>query len=123
MTAYDDIPFAFDDEQCPVRQEGLNHILDGEGHCAECFIALKRAIREPKFEKGPITQFFRPRLRIPRAFNEEYMRRIRAGLSEEDAQAQMAEERGLRPAGTRPWTLGELARLQFTAWRTRRIDP
>ena len=114
---------AFDDEQCPNRQHGLNHILDGEGHCMECNVPLVRAIREPKFETGPVNQFWRPRLRIPRYLQAEYMQALRSGLTDEDAQAKVAEDRGLRPAGTRPWTLGELARLEFHRWRDGRTTP
>lgn len=123
--------FAYDDEPCPSRGPGLNHITDGTPQCAECGITCynARLRTETPTEPSPAPSPWqvpsprRPFNPVPNYLKSEYYRE-RRHLSDKDAQAFVAFQHGLEPAvGCQPWTLRELARLEFLAWRVARETP
>lgn len=114
---------ARDDEQCPVRPDGFTHTLDGAGRCADCRCDLDAAPRELRPGRYP-GAFTRPAYApIPVYLRTEYQLARDAGLSDDDAQSDIAAAHGLRPAGERSWTLFELAKFEFVAWRASRSQP
>jgi hypothetical protein len=40
--------YAYDDEQCPVRGPGLNHIIGDDGHCPHCSRTCRKACERPQ---------------------------------------------------------------------------
>ena len=121
---------AWDDEPCSKRGPGLTHTTNGTARCVDCGVATWNREHRPI---APVPR--RVVLAIPDRFRDEYRVERQRGLSDLDAQALIALRYGLGPpaeaeqpssveqrqrtahgGGATPWTLRELARLEFIRW-------
>ncbi len=97
---------AWDDEQCPARSGGLTHV--GFPRCEVC--GASAAMRDPSRPR-------RARM-VPAYLEPEWRRAKRSGLTDDDAARTIAWDHGLEPVdGATPWTLWQLAGLEFPRWR------
>jgi hypothetical protein len=111
-------------EQCPQRNAGLSHTVpEGWLTCRDCGASLDKVPEEPspphEVRDAPVYKY----TPVPAAYRAEFIEARKTCPSDMDAQAYVCYQHGLEPVGDIPWTLRDLAKLEFVAWRTARETP